>query len=158
MNTLPTIDLRPLTPADLATVGPWLEAAGLGVPEGACHKVWGERLRTDPGICCRVALQERRVAGLYRLDLAPDHTAELTILVGPHLRRRGVGHAILAAAVHQARCLELRQVFAAVHCDNHAGHAFFAAAGFAEGEERIPGYRYFERELGHAAPRLEATP
>ena len=137
---------------DLDAVGPWLRDAGWGVPESMSHKVWGQRVEQDPRIVCRVACLGNQAVGLYRLDLAPDHDAELTIVVAPGSRRRGIGLAILAAAQHQARQLELRGIVALVQRDNWPGRHFFAKAGFVSEPCEVPGHVRFRISVWHQRP------
>lgn len=153
------MQLRPLAPRDLRLIAPWLHAAGLGVPAGVCHKSWGERLASDQGIVCRVAVARGGTVGFFRLDLAPDRTAEVTVCVAPARRRRGLGRQLLDAAMAEARERGMRHVVAAVRTDNTAGRAFFVAAGFAEVASAVPGFVHFRGAVAVPdRPRLQLAP
>jgi len=153
------MQLRPLAPRDLRLIAPWLHAAGLGVPAGVCHKSWGERLASDQGIVCRFAAVAGRTVGFFRLDLAPDGTAEVTVLVAPTRRRRGLGGQLLVAAMAEARERGMRHLVAAVRTDNIAGRAFFGAAGFAEVPSAVPGFLRFRGAVAvPGRPPLQLAP
>jgi len=142
------LNLRPFELEDLQLVDPWLQQAGIGVPRGTSHKVWGDRVRSDPRIVCRVATRGAAVSGLFRLDVAPDRMGELTVLVAPGLRSRGLGRAIVEAAMAEAACRGLRHVVALVRAENTGAVRFFSKIGFIESEPRVRDHVHFHHPVG----------
>ncbi len=151
---------RGFEPSDLATVGPWLEAAGLGVPPGASHNLWGRRLQDDPRIVYRAGLDDGELVGFFRLDVAPDQCAEVTLLVAPERRRGGLGRQLLEGALAMARELGLRKLVAEVQEGNRAAFAFFTDAGFEDTGRRGSGFVQLERSVHRSAGQtpLEISP
>ena len=124
------LEIRPFESPDLGLVRTWLEAEGLGIPAGASHQRWGERLRSDPRIVYRVGEVDGEPIGFFRLDIGPDRCAEVTILVVAPARRRGFGGLLLGRAIDEARERQLGRLIAEVRHDNDTALAFFEDAGF----------------------------
>ena len=148
--------------ADAELLGAWLAAAGLGAPPWVASQTWAERMVSDPRISCRAAIRRAvegpvvepahgavdaggEIVGFCRLDIAPDRSAELTLVVAPTRRRAGVGSALLEDALDQARELGLRRLTALVQTDNDPGFRFFASSGFEETAPPVPGFIHFCR-------------
>lgn len=154
-NSPPQLCFRPFGEADATVLEPWLREAGLLVPPGTKSGSWARRITEDPRILVRVACFAGRpaeVVGFFRLDLAPDRVAELTMIVSPEHRRKGLGRALLAAALAEARSLSLRRILAMVVGDNHAGFGFFLDRGFEETGIHLQGFRQLARVV-HGADR-----
>ena len=158
MSAGSNIDLRPFTTADLEVVAPWLEAEGLGVPGGISHKLWGHRLSTDDRIVCRVATEGGRQIGFFRLDLGPDGTAEISLMVSPDRRRCGIGRHLLAAARAEASRLDVSRLVAAVRRDNAEALAFFLSARFSDSGLSVPGFVHLWCAVAPQRSPLEAAP
>ena len=132
------------------------------VPPGTKSGSWARRITEDPRILVRVANFAGRpleAVGFFRLDLAPDRVAELTMIVSPEHRRKGLGRALLAEALVEARRLSLRRILAMVVEDNRAGFGFFLERGFEETGIHLPGFRQLARVV-HGAdcqPPLEIS-
>lgn len=156
----PGLEFRPFVEADAEVLGGWLEAAGLGVPAGLGTGAWGRRVVADPRIVCRAALLEQRVVGFFRLDVAPDRTAEVTLITAPDERRRGLGRGLLEGALASARRRGLRGLIAVVQDSNHAALGFFAQVGFETSGVVMPGFVHLVRMVHRAdrQPPLEITP
>jgi RimJ/RimL family protein N-acetyltransferase len=153
--------IRPIEERDLALLEPWLLASGLGVPEELRGRDWRARLLRDPRIRCRIGCGSGGLpVGFYRLDLAPDRTGEITLVVARAHRRRGHGTELLDAALAEARRLGLRRLVAMVEEDNPVARNFFLAAGFEPSGRPVPRFVPLER-LVHGAdaqPPLEISP
>ena len=152
---------RAFSDEDLAVLAPWLLQAGLGVPAGVSREQWGRRLREDARIVCRTATGERRaVVGFFRLDLAPDNTAEITLIVAPRLRRRGIGRELIEYALGEARRLGLKAVVAVVKDSNQDAIRLFGDVGFELSGRGMPGYWVLERMVHRAdhKPPIEVVP
>lgn len=156
----PGLEFRPFVEADAEVLGAWLEAAGLGVPAGLGTGAWGRRVVADPRIVCRAALWQGRLVGFYRLDIAPDRTAELTLITAPSERRRGVGRALLEGSLATARRRGLRGLIAVVQDNNHSAVSFFAQEGFEISGVAMPRFVHMVRIVHRAdrQPPLEITP
>ncbi len=158
----PSLTFRRFERADLALLGPWLDAAGLGVPDLAPERLL-RRLTEDPSIECTAALDlARDPVGFMRLDVSPDHAAEVTLIVRPGMRRQGVGRALLAQAVVRARELGWGRLWAVIRRENEAARGLFEALGFEAGKSPLPGYlhlvRLVHRRLAGTVPPLEIAP
>ncbi|MBM3974772.1 MAG: GNAT family N-acetyltransferase [Planctomycetes bacterium] len=140
------VGVRAFAAADARAVEPWLDAPGLMRPPGSRRR-WAERLASDPRVRGFVAECAGRPLGFLRYDPGPDGVAELTIAVAPTARRRGVGRALVAAALQLARAGGLRALDAAIDLQNAAALAFFGAHGFER--ERPCGDRLVLRRLVH---------
>lgn len=152
---------RPFAVADVPLLGAWLEDAGLGLPSVLARGDWGNRLISDPRILCRAAvLKDNSVAGFYRLDFAPDRSAEVTLIVSPERRRMGVGRRLLAAALAEARRVGLNRLLAVIHDGNRAAADFFEEAGFEPSGVLMPGFLHLARIVHRSdfQPPLEITP
>jgi GNAT superfamily N-acetyltransferase len=160
-KALAAIRFRQFDERDVETLARWLGDAGLGVPARVGAEVWGRRLCRDPRILCRVACDEAGESlGYLRLDIAPDRAAELTIIVGPSERRRGVGRALIEEAVRVARGSGLRRILAMVDRGNRVGREFFLSCGFEFRHTALEGFALLER-IVHGAdsqPPLEIVP
>lgn len=161
MSPPPELQFRPVAAADLAVLAPWLEAVGLGVPAAVRDASWAARVSSDPRILCLTARDAgEAIVGFVRLDLAPDRTAEVTVLVAPEARRRGVGSALLERALTEARRKALRQLVALIQLDNEPAQGFFDQAGFEPTGRHVPGFLHTARSIHRAEhqPPLEISP
>lgn len=146
------IDVRPFAAADAVAVEPWLDAPGLMRPPGSRRR-WAERLASDPRVRGFVAERAGVPMGFLRYDPGPDGVAELTIAVAPKARRRGIGRALLAAALQLARAGGLRALDAAIDLQNGPALAFFSDHAFER--QRPCGERVVLRRLVHATADAE---
>lgn len=159
-KTLDPIRFRSFVESDVALLGVWLQGSGLGVPEGVAPATWGRRLAEDPLIFCQAASgPDDAVVGFYRLDLAPDRSAEITIIVDPGSRRLGVASAMMAEILAMVRKKGVCRLLAVVEEDNSAGREFFQGFGFELRASQISRYLYFERLIhgSESQPPLEVT-
>lgn len=78
--------------------------------------------------------------GMAMLRVAADEAEILTLAVRPEARRRGVGRALLAAAMEAAAAAGARRMLLEVAEGNAAARALYAAAGFVQAGRRA---RYY---------------
>ena len=159
-NSPPELRFRPFRAADAAILGPWLRGAGLLVPPGTEDGSWTQRILEDPRILVRVAYLSDDApdpVGFFRLDLAPDRVAELTLIVAPDHRRQGVGRELLAGSLVDARQLGLRGLLAMIDENNRVAQSFFLGEGFEDTGIDMPGFRKLARVVHGAGsqPPLE---
>ncbi len=137
--------VRQARPGDAAALVELAEAVGSEpegwlVAEGAWRGVGEERryLRTIaryPHAAVFVAEIDGQVVA--RLSLARDphpasaHVADLGLMVGASHRRRGIGHALLDAAVDWARAASVRKLELHVFPHNEPALALYEGFGFA---------------------------
>jgi GNAT superfamily N-acetyltransferase len=154
------LSFRPFEPPDVEILGPWVRAAELGLPDGVLADDWGRRVVGDPRIVVRVAEDAGGPVGFFRLDLAPDRSAEITIFTDPKRRRKGIGSRVLEEALREIRRLGVRRLLAVVERGNRVAREFFFAAGFEPCESRETGFDHLERIVHGAGqqPPLEITP
>ena len=127
--------LRPMTPADLATVAA-IEAASLPTP-------WSEqafRQELDlPFSRARVATpadDAATVAGYVVWWRVADEIHLLDVAVAPAYRRRGIGRLLVAAVLDDAGDAAARLVTLEVAADNAGALALYTGQGFVAGERR----------------------
>jgi GNAT superfamily N-acetyltransferase len=138
--------LRPFCAADAPAVPGWFEGGGLLLPPPGT--AWAARLVTDPRIRAYVAEDAHGAFGMIRFDCGPDGFAELTLVVAPARRRRGLGRAIFEAALPQVRELGVRGLVAFVGIEDRAALRFFERAGFCQ--QGLVGDRLRLQRLVHA--------
>jgi RimJ/RimL family protein N-acetyltransferase len=132
------------------------EPEGWLVAEGAWRSVGEERryLRTIaryPHVAVFVAETEGRLVA--RLSLARDphpastHVADLGLMVAASHRRRGIGQALLKAAVEWARTASVRKLELHVFPDNQPALALYEGFGFRREGVRKGHYQRGGRDL-----------
>ncbi|MCB9887032.1 MAG: GNAT family N-acetyltransferase [Planctomycetes bacterium] len=153
------IHVRPFCLADAGEVEPWLQGPGLSLPPGAARQQWPHRLLADARIVARVAVHGARLVGFVRLDSGPDRVADLTLVVSPEYRRRGLGRLLFDAALVSARQLGLRQLVASVDTGNAVAIDFFVDRGFVFEDGAAVGActsgRYLLTRIVHAGDHRE---
>jgi GNAT superfamily N-acetyltransferase len=132
---------------DLDVLESWLEDAGLRPSARVRRDLRIRRLTDDDRIVTRIVDAGGHAVGFFRLDLAPDRSAELTVFVDGSSRRRGVGRSIVEQAVAEARERGLVRMVAAVAIANDPAHSFFSEIGFEQGDTSVPGFVHYERFL-----------
>lgn len=152
---------RPFVETDLGVLRPWLEATGLGLPSALGQPGLGRRIITDPRILCRAAVdRDGDVVGFLRLDVGPDRIADLTLLVAPRRRRRGIGAAMLDEALRVARGANIRRLLAVIQDSNDEAVSFFREKGFHGSGVYMQGFVHLARIVHQAdhPPPLEIIP
>ena len=94
-----------------------------------------------------VAVADGELVGLLHLEPTRHGFADLGMLVARAWRGRGVGSALLAAAVERARADGLHKLTLEVFPHNEAGIALYRKFGFVEEGRRVGQYRRSNGEL-----------
>jgi ribosomal protein S18 acetylase RimI-like enzyme len=94
-----------------------------------------------------VAAAGGELVGLLHLEPSRHGFAELGMLVAREWRGRGVGSALLAAAIERARADGLHKLSLEVFPHNEAGVALYRKFGFVEEGRRVRQYRRSSGEL-----------
>ena len=94
-----------------------------------------------------VALAGNEFVGLLHLGPGRHGFAEVGMLVAREWRGRGVGSALLAAAIERARADGLHKLSLEVFPHNDAGLALYRKFGFVEEGRRVKQYRRASGEL-----------
>jgi ribosomal-protein-alanine N-acetyltransferase len=119
--------------------------------EALGERPWTRRdvaeLLASPGVAGLLLEVEGREDGFVLWRTAGDEAELLTIAVQSDRRRHGLGRALLAAVVEQARRGGAQNLFLEVGADNAPARSLYAQAGFVEVGRR-PGY--YRRYTGFA--------
>ena len=94
-----------------------------------------------------VAVADRQIIGMLHIEVSRHGFGELGMLVDPRWRGRGVGSALLAAAIGWARGQELHKLCLEVFAHNTAAVALYRKCGFIEEGRRVRQYRRASGEL-----------
>ncbi len=146
--------VRPLTDAEVPTVVELLAAVAaegrwLGSEAPIDHAARAEQLRADvaarSGVGRLVAIVDGEIVGHLGLDLATTGVANLGMFVAAGWRRRGVGMALLTAAIEEARRWGTHKVALQLWPHNQAARALYLKFGFVE-EGRLR--RHYRRRDG----------
>ena len=112
-----------------------VDAAVLAAIHGAAFppsEAWGEQaIGLQLGLPGVFGLIDT-AGGMVLARIAGDEGEVLTLAVVPANRRRGLGRALLGAALQEIRDRGARVVFLEVSEANQAARALYAAAGFVE--------------------------
>lgn len=130
--------------ATVAAEGRWL---GTEAPVDTAGRA--EQLRADvaatTGVARLVATVDGRIVGHLGLDLAPTGVANLGMFVAAEWRGRGVGTALVRAAIDQARRWGAHKVALQLWPHNQSARALYVKLGFVE-EGRLR--RHYRRRDG----------
>ena len=94
-----------------------------------------------------VAVADRQIIGMLHIEVSRHGFGELGMLVDPGWRGRGVGSALVAAAIDWARGRELHKLCLEVFAHNTAAVALYRKCGFIEEGRRVRQYRRASGEL-----------
>lgn len=142
------LHVEPAEPADAAELAR-IHAAGFyrGWPEADF-----DAFMEDPAARIYVACDaRRRIAGFILVRIAGDEAELLTVAVDPRWRGKGVGLALLRAALEDLRYTPARRMFLEVDEQNIAARKLYAREGFAAVGSRKG---YYARPDGTAATAL----
>jgi ribosomal-protein-alanine N-acetyltransferase len=98
-----------------------------------------EALFAGPGVFGFLALDADVPVGMVLMRIAAAEAEVLTLAVAPHLRRRGVGAALMTAALEAAGQSGAKAAFLEVGADNPGARRLYEALGFTAAGVR-PGY------------------
>jgi len=94
-----------------------------------------------------VAVADGAIIGMLHLETSRFGFGEVSMLVDRDWRGRGVGSALLRAAIDRARGLGLHKLSLEVFAHNDAGIALYRKCGFVDEGRRIGQYRRSSGEL-----------
>ncbi|HTT55194.1 MAG TPA: GNAT family N-acetyltransferase [Streptosporangiaceae bacterium] len=94
-----------------------------------------------------VAVADSQIIGMLHLEVSRPGFGELGMLVGRGWRGRGVGSALMAAAIGRARSHRLHKLCLEVFAHNTAAIALYRKCGFVEEGRRARQYRRSSGEL-----------
>ena len=103
------------------------------VPTETEHLAWFRQKLADPDCVFLLAELNSERVGTIRLDRRGDEW-EVSIVVAPHTRGRGLGTSMLAALDEITRGDKL---VAEIHPDNQASDALFRTAGYRRCADRL---------------------
>lgn len=99
-----------------------------------------------------VADVDGEVVGMVFLDRSPHGFGEIAMTVAEAWRGRGVGSALLAAAIERARAEGLHKLTLSVFARNEAAIGLYRKHGFVEEGRRV---RHYRRQSGELWDSLE---
>ena len=114
------------------------------------------RYLRDPDAVVLGARAHRQLAGFAIMQFGDERAHLVLLAVTPALRRRGIARRMLAWLTESARVAGVMSIHVELRAANHAAHALYRTAGFAE-SLRIPGY-YSGRETAVRMLRLLRSP
>lgn len=94
-----------------------------------------------------VAVAGDQLVGMLHVEVSRHGFGEFGMLVDPGWRGRGVGSALVRAAIGWARCQGLHKLCLEVFAHNTAAIALYHKFGFAEEGRRVRQYRRASGEL-----------
>jgi len=146
--------IREMAPPDAAAI-----AAILVASPGASQWSAAEIMQlARGGTRLWVAEESGEVIGAVAARTVADEVEILNLGVSPLWRRRGVGRALMVAALRQAANAGARQVFLEVRESNQGARVFYATLGFLETGRRPNYYRDpFESALVLSRAALESS-
>lgn len=121
------MNIRPAVPSDAEAILA-LERASFAVP-------WSESsirgdLASNPAAHYLVAVEEGCVVGYIGMWAILDEAQVMDVAVAPAARRRGIGRALVARMIEEARELGLDRILLEVREKNTGAIALYAAMGF----------------------------
>ena len=114
--------------ADLPAV---MEVARASLPQPWSEPVWREELASVFGLYLVLQLGNG-VSGFVGVKRVADEAHVMTLAVPPASRRRGLGRALVKAALADPALAGVRRVHLEVRPSNAAARALYASLGFGE--------------------------
>jgi [ribosomal protein S18]-alanine N-acetyltransferase len=114
--------------ADLPVV---MEVARASLPQPWSEPVWREELASVFGLYLVLQLGND-VSGFVGVKRVADEAHIMTLAVPPASRRRGLGRALVKAALADPALAGVRRVHLEVRPSNEAARALYASLGFGE--------------------------
>ena len=120
--------VRPMRVADLPAV---MELAARSLPQPWSEAVWREEIAGAFGLY--LVLEERgELSGFVGVKRVADEAHVMTLAVRPAGRRRGLGRALVDAALGSPALAGVSRVHLEVRPSNGAARALYASLGFVE--------------------------
>lgn len=124
----PTGGVRPMRESDLPAV---MEVARDGLPRPWSEAIWREELASPFGLY--LVLEEGgELRGFVGVQRIADDVHIMTLAVRPGLRRRGLGRALVWAALEDSSLADACRVHLEVRPSNAPARALYASLGFIE--------------------------
>ena len=120
--------MRPMRSTDLPAV---MEVARASLPQPWSERVWREELASVFGVYL-VLQRGSDVSGFVGVKRVADEAHVMTLAVPPGSRRRGLGRALVRAALAAPALAGVRQVHLEVRPSNGTARALYASLGFVE--------------------------
>ena len=141
--TQPPLHMRLATSDDAATVLEWRNdpvARRMSLQQDAVavadHMRWFAAALADPDRVMLVAEASSQPVGICRFDVDADHPgqAEISVNLDPAQRGRGIGRAMVRAAIDALRSCrpEIRTIVATIRAENPASIRLFEGLGFSQ--------------------------
>jgi ribosomal-protein-alanine N-acetyltransferase len=124
---LPTVSIRPMNEADVASV--------VALERDAYQFPWSEGIFRDclrVGYTCRVIDIEARVAGYAIMSMGGGEAHILNICVKTEYRCRGIGRRLLEYLLDRSRASGMLEAFLEVRPSNVAAIRLYQALGFEQ--------------------------
>ena len=131
--------VRPATVADAPHLAKVHAAGGADRPWSAGEY---QALLARPQALAWLALADDQPAGFLIAMQMADEAEVYEVVVAPAHRRRGLGHALLAALATSARAAGARKIHLEVAADNLAARALYEGCGFEVTGRRKEYYKY----------------
>jgi RimJ/RimL family protein N-acetyltransferase len=152
------LDLRRARPEDEDLVLTWRNEASARAASFSAdeikpedHRAWFAHKLSDPDCALLILEEDGDPIGQVRLDRVSADLAEISIVLAPEARGRGLGReALRRTLISVPRLIAVRSVRALVKRDNAASLAVFDAAGF-----HIVGEHDQVLELLHRLPTVD---
>ncbi len=113
--------------ADLPAV---MEVAEAGLPHPWSEAVWREELASPFGLYLVLEEERGAISGFVGVKRIADEAHVMALAVRPSLRRRGLGRALMRAALAAPALVGVRRVHLEVRPSNGAARALYASLGF----------------------------
>jgi RimJ/RimL family protein N-acetyltransferase len=123
------------------------ERDGIATEPPVDIEAWAARWTLDGTL---VAAAKGQIVGSLHIDVSRFGFGEIGMAVASHWRGRGVGTALIAAAIEWAREHDLHKLSLSVFAHNAAAIGLYRKAGFVEEGRRIKQYRRASGELWDA--------
>ena len=145
------LHVRPAAPDDAARLLAWRNdgATRAQSRHGAeigwdAHCQWLARMLADDGCVFLIGEVAGEAVGTVRFNRGEGGVWEVSIVMAPAARGRGLGGVLLGAGIGHLRTLyPMAEILAAVRAGNQASEALFQRAGFVPSPSPEAGFAHF---------------